>query len=115
MFKRPRLQSRQTFSFFDKGPSHWIFRYGIAVAASAITISMSVFFGDRLGVEFYLLVHFAIVLATTVFGGLGPGLLITLVVSFIGYQVPRRHLNIDELHLLTIGAVLVSIGATLRT
>src|SRR5262245_29554012 len=70
--------------------------------------------GERLGVEFYLLLLFAAVLVASVIGGLGPGLLATVLAAAIGSEVPRQRLSIDEVRLLTIEAMLVSVGGTLR-
>jgi len=70
--------------------------------------------GERLGVEFYLVMLFATVFITSVMGGLGPGLIAITLAAWISNTVPQRSLSIDEMRLFVIEAALVSVGGTLR-
>jgi len=93
---------------------NWVIRYSAAALAVALAAALSLLLSERIGVEFYLVLLFTTVLAASVVAGLGPGLLATAVVTWIGYEVPRRRLSLDDVRLLMILAALVSIGGTLR-
>jgi signal transduction histidine kinase len=110
----PRIKWRRSSLIFDQLSAHWTLRYGVALVVSVLPGILSFLFGARLGIEFYLLPVFAAALVASVIGGLGPGLLATILAVVVGYEVPRWRVSLDELRLLLIGGALVSIGGTLR-
>jgi len=85
------------------------------MAAVVLPGTLNFVFGERLGVELYLVLLFGTVLLAAVVGGLGPGLLATVLAALIGYDMPRQRLSLDEVRLLMIEGTLVSIGGALRT
>jgi signal transduction histidine kinase len=110
----PRITWRNSPEILEKLAGNWVVRYSTAVVMVLLSAALSLLLGDDLGVELYLGLLFATVFAASVTGGLGPGLLATVLAAGIGYEVPRRSLSLDEVRLLAIEAALLSIGGTLR-
>ena len=109
-----RVKFKEIYGFLDAIGSRWMTRYGVAVALVALTGLLGNRFGEQLGVEFYLLLLFGTVLAATVVGGLGPGLLATGLAAYLGHEVPRERLSLDLVRLLVIEGTLVSLGGAFR-
>lgn len=98
---------------FDRLTEGWASRYGLAVVVVGLQVTVNLLFGRIMG-QFYL-VPFVAVLVASVVGGLGPGLLATILTAIVGYEVPINRLNANELLRLTIDGTLVAIvGGTLR-
>lgn len=111
--KFPRIHFRSNL-FLQELEQHAVLRYGIAAGLALLPVMLTLLFGERLANEFYLSAVFLTVLMAGVFGGLGPGLLATLLAVLSGYAVSRWRLTFDEIRLLLIGGTLTSIGGTLR-
>ena len=98
---------------FDRLTERWASRYGLAVLMVGLQVAVNLLFGRVMG-QFYL-VPFVTVLLASVVGGLGPGLLATILTAIVGYEVPLNRLSTNELLRLTIDGTLVAIvGGTLR-
>jgi signal transduction histidine kinase len=112
--KIPQIRFGRSDKIFERLANQWTMRYGGAAMLIAVPCVLSLLLGERLGAEFYLMLLFAAVLLAGVLGGMGPGLLATVMAAIIGSEIPLRRLSLSELHVLLALGTLVSIGGALR-
>lgn len=91
-------------------------RYGIVLVVIAVPFLLALYLGPTIDRDLHLTVLFSAILAASVIGGLGPGLLATIAGTIIGSYVPPSVLTGPDIKLLATEGILVSaVGGAFRT